>query len=107
MAGTGVVDGRLVRYMKVHGESCLIVQELVPGNIKKVVAESRICSLNGDRFSSDFVDFDFVSGSFSDRGLYFEVSATPKRPVEERALTCKVVFSRGVANHLSCEARAN
>ncbi|MEN5374071.1 hypothetical protein [Stenotrophomonas hibiscicola] len=107
MAGTGIVDGRLVRYMKVHRDSCLIVQELMPGNIRKVVAESRICGLNGDCFSTDFVDFDFVSGSFSDEGLSFEVNATPKRPFEERVLTCEVVFSRGVASHLSCDDSAN
>ncbi|MNG69753.1 hypothetical protein D3C76_142160 [compost metagenome] len=101
-AGTGTVDGRVVRFLTFFEDACLTVQNVVPGDVGRVAAEARICSLDGRDISSDFVDVTFKRGVFTDKGLFFDVSATPFRPLGERKLLCQVKFVQGVADHLSC-----
>jgi hypothetical protein len=102
-AGTGVVDGRVVRYLTVFNDPCLVVQNVVSGDVGEVVAESRICGMAGKDFSEEFADFSFEQGFFTSQGLFFDVVAAPLRPMGEKRLRCKVLFDQGVASHLSCD----
>jgi hypothetical protein len=102
-AGTGVVDGSVVRYLTVFNEPCLVVQNVVSGDVGKVVTDSRICGIAGKDFSEEFADFSFEQGFFTGQGLFFDVVAVPLRPMGEKRLRCKVVFDQGVASHLSCD----
>ncbi|WP_153010300.1 hypothetical protein [Pseudomonas parafulva] len=102
-AGTGVVDGDVVRYLTVFNESCLVVQIVASGDVGKVVTDSRICGIAGKDFSEEFADFSFEQGFFTDQGLFFDVVAAPFRPMGEKRLRCKVVFDQRIASHLSCD----
>jgi hypothetical protein len=104
-AGTGIVDGQVVRYLTMFEDACLTVQNVVPGDVGKVAVEKRLCNLEGKNIATEFVDVKFKRGVFTDEGLFFEVSATPFRPLGERKLYCQVKFANGVAEQLSCEDR--
>ncbi|MNC82454.1 hypothetical protein D3C75_1359760 [compost metagenome] len=66
--------------------------------------ESRICGLSGRGFSEDFADFSFERGVFEKGGLFFEVIASPVKPIGEKKLYCEVKFSGASADHLSCKS---
>lgn len=104
-ADTGIVDGQVVRYLTMFEDACLTVQNLVPGDVVKVKVEKRLCNLEGKDIAAEFVDVKFKRGVFTDDGLFFEVSATPFRPLGERRLYCQVKFDGGEAEQLSCEDR--
>lgn len=102
-AGTGVVDGDVVRYLTIFNDSCLVVQVVVSGDVGNVLTDSRICGIAGKDFSEEFADFSFEQGFFTDQGLFFDVVAAPLRPMGEKRLHCKVVFDQRIASHLSCD----
>lgn len=102
-ADTGIVDGQVVRYLTMFEDACLTVQNLVPGDVAKVKVEKRLCNLEGKDIAAEFVDVKFKRGVFTDDGLFFEVSATPFRPLGERRLYCQVKFAGGEAEQLFCE----
>jgi len=47
MAGTGSVGDLFIRYLLPLNESCLFIQNLVPGKLGEVSAQKEICSLDG------------------------------------------------------------
>lgn len=107
MAGTGSVGDLFIRYLLPLNESCLFIQNLVPGKLGTVSAQKEICSLDGKEFDSGFTAVDFKEGVFKGGRLFFEIGVTPLEPVGETIMSCEVIFSRDLADHLSCKKKEN
>lgn len=106
MAGTGDVGNLFVRYLLSSEESCIVIQNLVPGGKGKVSAEKKICSLDEKNFDDGYAVVDFKEGVFKDGKLFFEIGFTPLQPVGETVMSCEVVFYDGLADHLSCKKKS-
>lgn len=105
MAGSGSVGNLFVRYLLAFNEPCLLIQNLVPGKLGAVSGHKEICSLNGKNFDKDFAAIDFKEGVFRDGRLFFEIGITPFEPVGETVMSCEVIFSNELADHLSCKKK--
>ncbi|MEB2519732.1 hypothetical protein SOP85_30585 [Pseudomonas sp. YuFO20] len=102
MAGAGDVGELFIRFLLLSGESCLIIQNLVPGGGGSVSGEKAICSIDGKKIADDFAAVDFKVGDFRAGKLFFEIGVTPLQPIGEVVMFCEVIFSGGLADHLSC-----
>lgn len=105
MAGTGGVGSLFVRYLISFNDTCLLIQNLVPGKLGAVSAQKKICSLEGKRFDSGYSAIDFKEGTFKDGKLLFEVGVTPLEPVGETIMSCEVIFVHELPDHLSCKKK--
>ena len=107
MAGTGSVGDLFIRYLLPLNESCLLIQNLVPGKLGEVSAQKEICSLDGKKIDSDFAAVDLKEGVFKGGRLFFEIGVTPFEPVGETIMSCEVIFSHELADHLFCKKKEN
>lgn len=105
MAGTGDVGKLFVRFLLLSGESCLIVQSLVPGGGGEILGEKDICSIDGKKIADDYAAVDFKVGAFKAGKLVFEVGVTPLQPIGEIVMSCEIIFLNGLADHLSCKEK--
>ncbi|MDQ0123113.1 hypothetical protein J2W17_002060 [Pseudomonas lini] len=105
MAGTGDVGNLLVRYLISSDESCIFIQNLLPGGKGTVSAEKKICSLAGKSFDDGYTAVDVKEGAFKDGKLLFKIGVTPLQPIGESIMSCEVIFYNGLADHLSCQEK--
>lgn len=102
-AGTGSVGEHLVRYLVWSEDGCIVIQNLIPGVKYGVSAEAKICSYDNKSFYAGYAAVDFKSGYFKKDRLFFELGFYPLRGIGETNMICEVVFSNGLADHLSCQ----
>ena len=105
MAGTGDVGELLVRYLISSDESCIVIQNLLPGGRGTVSAEKKICSLAGKGFNDGYTAVDVKEGAFKDGKLLFKIGVTPLQPIGETVMSCEAIFYNGLADHLSCQEK--
>lgn len=105
LAGTGDVGELFVRFLVLSGEPCLIIQNLVSGGSGKVLGEKSICSIDGKKIEEDYAAVDFKNAVFEAGKLVFDVGVTPLQPIGETILSCEVVLSNGLSDHLFCKEK--
>ena len=101
-AGTGVIDGKLVRYLTFFDDPCIVIQTLKPGGRGGVNSENKVCSSDGKSFRSGYADVELKSGKFDGGKLYLEISLTPLEPAGEVIEQCEVIFLNEEFDGLRC-----
>lgn len=102
-ARTGIINGKVVRYLSTFSDVCIVIQVLRSGGGGEVESESKVCSLNGKRFNDDYADVELKDGRFEGDKLILELGFTPLEPVGEKIMECELSFSAGVLAPLRCQ----
>lgn len=103
MAGTGVVSDKIVRYLKLSEDPCLMFQVLTPGGRGAIEMESKICAVEGKDLGDGYSFVDYRNGYFKGGKVFFEFKLFPLIPAADRVVVCEVVFVGERADHFKCK----
>ncbi|MFJ4375267.1 hypothetical protein ACIP1T_22015 [Pseudomonas japonica] len=103
MADLGKVGEKLVKYIVLMEKPCVFVQLQIPGGKGRYSFQKEICSFDGKSLTDDFSHAEFRRGEFIDDQLFFELAVMPVGKEEFEVKTCKVLFSDGKPDKLTCE----
>lgn len=97
------INNLIIRYIRMYGESCAVLQTINPKGGREITSTKNICSLNGKSFKTDFADAYFENVYFSDNGVHLTLSTTSLEPIGEQKMECFVPIKDGSINTMTCE----
>ncbi len=93
----------VIRYIRIYGEPCAILQTLNPKIDWEITSTKTICSLNEKSFKADFSDAHFEEVYFSENSVHLTLSITPLEPTGEQKKECIIPVKDGVISVMTCE----
>ncbi|MDU9393901.1 hypothetical protein [Pseudomonas sp. zfem002] len=103
MVDLGDAGDEFVKYIVPMGRPCVLVQLEIPGGKGRYSFRKEICSIDGSSLINDFSQVEFRRGEFIDNQLFFELAVIPVGKEEFEIKICKVLFSDGKPDKLTCE----